>query len=287
MGRSPLTIFFNLKKKEKKRRPWKEGLKRWGSLKNRQSSEQPVISYDDYRLSPRELLVCELEGIGACALLSYVYYRNLNAFLCLLPFGIAYPWYKKKELKRKRLEKLSSEFKEGITILASSLAAGYSVENAFSASLKELKVLYGENGLIVREFQYIVLQLRMNRPVEQLLSDFGRRSGLDDIDNFAEVFAAAKRSGGRMASIMAHTADPIRERMEVKEEIRTMTAARRFEQKIMNALPFCIVFYIDGASPGFFSQMYETAMGRILMSACLLVYVGAVVMAGRILEIEI
>ena len=90
-----------------------------------------------------------------------------------------------------------------------------------------------------------------------------------------------------MASIMAHTADLIRERMEVKEEIRTMTAARRFEQKIMNALPFCIEFYIDGASPGFFSQMYETAMGRILMSACLLAYVGAVVMAGRILDIEI
>lgn len=220
-------------------------------------------------------------------LIAYVYYRSFKVFICLLPFGIYYPWYKKENLKQKRLETLSSEFKEAITILASSLAAGYSVENAFQASLKELRILYGEKGLIVREFQYIVTQLGMNRSIEQLLSDFGRRSGIDDIGNFAEVFAAAKRSGGRITSIMEHTAGIIRDRMEVKEEIRTMTAARRFEQKIMNLLPYLIVFYIEGASPGFFNQMYRTGIGRIFMTVCLLVYVTAFIMAERILDIEI
>lgn len=211
----------------------------------------------------------------------------MKAFLCLLPFGIFYPFYKKKYLKKKRLEKLSSEFKEGIAVLSSSLSSGYSVENAFSASLKELKILYSEKSLIVQEFQYIVHQLGMNRPVEQLLSDFGKRSGLDDIENFAEVFSAAKRSGGRLSSIMAYTAGIIRDRMEVKEEIRTLTAARRLEQKIMNILPFCIVLYIEAASPGFFDQMYVTMFGRILMTVCLIVYVVSVFMAEKILDIEI
>lgn len=179
------------------------------------------------------------------------------------------------------------EFKEGITILSASLTAGYSVENAFRVSLKELGILYGEDGLIVREFQYIVSQLEMNRPVEQILFDFGRRSGVDDIMNFAEVFAAAKRSGGRLASIMEHTAHIIRDRIEVKEEIRTMTASKRFEQNIMNLLPYLIVFYIEGSSPGFFKQMYDTSLGRLLMSLCLGIYLVAFIMAKKILEIEV
>ena len=31
-----------------------------------------------------------------------------------------------------------------------------------------------------------------------LFMDFGRRSGLEDVDNFAQVLSAAKRSGGEL-----------------------------------------------------------------------------------------
>ncbi len=43
-----------------------------------------------------------------------------------------------------------------------------------------------------------------------------------------------------------------------------MTAARVFEQKIMNGIPFGIILYIDFTSPGFFQSMYQTWLGRIL-----------------------
>ena len=38
--------------------------------------------------------------------------------------------------------------------------------------------------------------VRMNRPVELLLMELGARSGLEDVEHFAQVFAAARRSGG-------------------------------------------------------------------------------------------
>jgi len=66
-----------------------------------------------------------------------------------------------------------------------------------------------------------------------------------------------------------------------------MTASRQFEQKIMNMIPFFIVFYVESASPGFFKQMYGTNMGRILMSGCLIVYLISYILAKKILEIEV
>ena len=66
-----------------------------------------------------------------------------------------------------------------------------------------------------------------------------------------------------------------------------MTASRVFEQRIMNGVPFGIVLYIDLTSPGFFRQMYGLWSGRAVMTLCLLTYGAAVLLAKRILDIEV
>lgn len=201
--------------------------------------------------------------------------------------GILYPPFKRNDLKEKRLKRLNLEFKEGIVILSSFLSAGYSVENAFSASVGELLTLYGKGSLITREFAHLESQFRMNRPIEQALMDFGDRSGLDDVKNFAQVFAAAKRSGGELVAIINHTSAVIRDKAQIQEEITTMTAAKQFEQKIMNLIPFFLVAYIDFTSPGFFDLMYGSFLGRGIMTACLFVYICAYALSQKILRIEV
>ncbi len=227
------------------------------------------------------------KGLGICGLLAFTFYRSFAAFLFLAPAGLVFPVYERKRLKEHRLQLLTDQFKESMVVLAGALRAGYSVENALVVSWEELALMYGRDGLIVHEFSYIIQQMRTNRAVEWLFQDFAERSGVEDIQNFAEVFVVAKRSGGNLSEIMRHTAEVIRDKMQVKEEIRTMTASRQFEQKIMNLIPFFIVLYVECSSPGFFDQMYGTMMGRILMSACLGVYVISFLLARRILNIEV
>ena len=227
------------------------------------------------------------KGIAVCGLLSYTFYRSLRIFLFMLPLSLAGVRAERRRRMEQRKKKLAEEFKESMMILAASLSAGYSMENALRASVEELTTLYGRDGLVTAEYRYMVQQIRMNRPVEQLLTDFAERSGLEDIRNFAEVFRVAKRSSGDLGSIMRHTAEVIRDKMQVREEILTLTASRQFEQKIMNLIPFFIVFYVESASPGFFDQMYGSSLGRILMSACLAVYLVSCFLARRILAIEV
>ncbi len=251
------------------------------------SLETPVIRYEEYQLSLRERVLAWGKGLCICGVLAFTFYRSITAFLLMIPVGLAYPVYERSRLKKQRLQVLADQFKESMVVLSGALSAGYSVENALSVSCEELGLLYGKDGMIVQEFTYIIQQMHTNRAVEWLFQDFAERSGNEDIQNFAEVFVAAKRSGGNLSEIMRHTAEVIRDKMQVKEEIRTMTASRQFEQKIMNLIPFFIVLYVDCSSPGFFSQMYETMMGRILMSICLFVYVISFYLGRRILNIEV
>lgn len=243
--------------------------------------------YDTYNLSLKEWGIYELEGITACGAAAYLFYRNMAVFFLFLPIGILYPLYRKKERRERREEELRLQFKEAILILASSLSAGYAIENAFSASIRELKELYGEEGMITEEFSYIANQMQMNRTAEQLLTDFAERSGLEEIQNFAEIFAVSKKSRGELVSVVNHVVHVISDKIQVKEELITLTAEKKFEQRIMNLMPFFIVLYIDLSSPGFFTQMYETTVGRIVMTVCLLVYLCACFLSGRIMKIEV
>ncbi len=228
-----------------------------------------------------------LEGAGVSALIAYTFYRSLPVFLFMLPAGvICGVMIKRRQLMDKRLRELSTQFKESMMVLASLLTAGYSVENAITASIRELSTLYGKDGLITREFMYMSAKICMNRPVEAVLDDFASRSGLEEIRSFSEVFSVAKRSSGDLGGIMRHTAEVIRDKMQVQEEIVTMTASQRFEQKIMNLIPFLIIFYVEWGSPGFFDQMYLTTAGRVVMTVCLGVYIASYILSQKILDIE-
>ena len=161
------------------------------------------------------------------------------------------------------------EFKEAIMILSSLLNAGYSLENSVKESLVELRLLYEKDNLIIKEFEYICQLIYMNISVERAFDDLAYRSRCEDIRSFAKVLRIAKRSGGELESIIAHTVGVIGDKVRIKEEIITMTAAKRFEQ------------------PGFFNIMYTTIIGRVCMSFGLAVYLLAIYISKRLLNIEV
>lgn len=246
-----------------------------------------LIVYDEYHLSWKQWILATGAGILLAGAISYTCYRSMTAFfIFLIPAGYC-PKYFCRYWKKERSMKLEAQFKEAIQILSASLNAGYSMENAVASCFKELELMYGLDGLITKEFAYMARQMELNRPIETLMSEFAARSGLEEVENFARIFAIAKRSGGRLVPIINHTVQVMNDRFQVKEELRTLTASRKFEQKIMSLMPFLIILYIDGTSPGFFTVMYTTLTGRVVMSGCLGVYGLSCYLAGKILDIPV
>ena len=228
-------------------------------------------------------------GLGSAAAVAaaYTFYRSFTAFGVFMIPACLYPRFYEKAWKEKQRQQLELQFKEAIQAMAGSLSAGYSAENAVRVSCRELEQLYGPHSMIVREFRYMTEQMNMNRSVEQAIQEFANRSGLEEAGRFAQIFGIAKRSGGRLAPVICHTVAVMEDRSQVREEIRTMTSSVQFEQKIMNLIPFFMILYIDLTSPGFFRVMYETVLGRLVMSACLAVYLLSLFLAARILNIRI
>ncbi|RKW44338.1 MAG: type II secretion system protein F, partial [Lachnospiraceae bacterium] len=270
----------------KKKAVWtrlSENLKSFRNLKIRQNLSLQVKDYNVYNYSLLEWCKYTCIAFLYIALISYVFYRNIYVFLFLSPFSLFYPKFKKKSLIQKRKKTLEAEFKEAILVLASLLSAGFSIENAVKEAVVELRLLYDKEVLIIKEFEYIQHRIYMKIPVEKAFEELGEKSHVEDIKNFARVLKLAKRSGGELVSIINHTANIIHDKIRIKEEIVTMTTAKRFEQKIMNLFPIFIILYVDLTSPGFFTVMYTTFIGKAAMSICLLLYIFAMYISDRLL----
>ena len=143
-------------------------------------------------------------------------------FLLFLPGMALYVRKRKSDLKKQREGRMRQEFLDGMQFAGTALQSGYAMENAFSEALTELRKIYDEDSFIIREFGYIALQIRMNVPVEKLLMDLGRRSHIDDIRNFADVFLTARKTGGDMIAIVRTTIADMRQKDETRLEIETV-----------------------------------------------------------------
>ena len=245
------------------------------------------MDYREYKFSKKEMA----ENLGIflllAAIISYLFYRSLIAFALCLPLFKVFLKIRRESCIKKRQQELSAQFLAGMQSVSVALSAGWSVENAFMEALRELRQLYDEDALIIREFRYIVVQLGMNRSLEQLLGALAVRSGIEDIRNFADIFSAAKRTGGNLIAIIRNTVQCISQKEETRREINTCLSAKRLEQNIMSVVPCMILIYVQMVSPGFLDVMYHNPAGIVIMSVCLLVYFLAWLWGRKIVSIEV
>ena len=240
--------------------------------------------YRRYYFSKKEYVLFVIQALGIVSLVSYLFYHSLLAMVLVIPFYPVFLRMKAQVLLQKQKSMLQEQFKEAICALATALGAGYSIENAWKEARKEVEKLFGEHALIVQELNHMLAHLEMNVSLEELLSDFALRSGLEDVGSFCQVFLFVKRSGGDFIGIIHATANRISRKVDLQREIITDLAARRLESRVMNMVPMFMLLYLNLTSPGYFDLLYGNLSGVIIMSLCLLFYLLAYVWSERMLQ---
>lgn len=192
-----------------------------------------------------------------------------------------------QEQAHQKEKEFQLQFKEAILAVSSAMNIGYSVENAFREAQKELKKIYPEEARISKELQMIVRQLRVHVPMEQILEELSQRAPTEDVRNFVTVFVAAKKRGGNMIAIIQNTANQIGDKMDVKREIDTILAAKRYEFRVMSVVPYAIIGYMSLSFPEFMECLYGNILGIGVMTICLVIYLAAYYLGLRIIKIEV
>ena len=221
-------------------------------------------------------------GIIKCTvrflLILYLFYESILPAILLFPLWFLYmkEWMEEKAIG-----------KDSIQTMAGALKAGYSVENAIRETNRDLIGMYDANTRIRKEYGQMVRKLDLNLSVVTVLNEFAAEVKQEDVTNFITVYAAAKVSGGDSIAIIRDAARTIGEKIDTEREIQTMLAAKKLEFEIMSVIPFIMILYMKMTFGEFLSVLYGTWTGCIVMSICLVLYLGAYRFGRRILQIEI
>lgn len=242
------------------------------------------LDYHNYCWKKGESIGAVFFCAGITGLLAYFFYRSFLAMLPLSAVGVLMFLGIGRQKAEKNREELTAQFRECILAVATSLRAGYSVENAFLSCGQDMAMMYGESALICGELNYIKRGLNINIPLEELLEELAGRSGCEEIAQFAQIFALAKRNGGNMAEIIQSSANQIGKQIELRQEIKMLLGGKNMELGIMKIMPFGILLYIDMGNPGYFDSLYHNLTGVVIMTGCLGLYLGAYLLGERIMK---
>ncbi|MDE6972507.1 MAG: hypothetical protein K2P38_05310 [Lachnospiraceae bacterium] len=225
--------------------------------------------------------------MAAVSMLNYFFYRSLWAMFPLGLVGVMYYRAEIKELILKKKDMAKEQFKELLMLVSTGQKAGFSAENAFLSSYPDMKLLYGEDSSICKMLRILKTGRENNVDFSALWRQIGDWTDIPEIQEFAAVYEISGKYSGNMAGVMEKTAGMIVKKMETEKEIEVLLSARKLEQKIMNAMPFLIMLYVNLTSPGYFDKLYHSLAGAAVMTLCLGVYLGAYILSRKIAFVKL
>ncbi|MBR4027449.1 MAG: hypothetical protein IKJ01_07850 [Lachnospiraceae bacterium] len=245
------------------------------------------MDYKKYELCLKEVLFVFGKGIVVSGSIAFLFYRSVFGFI-LFPI-IFYILKKREEQIRGMLRKkeLHMQFMEALKSIHGALMAGLSMEYAWKEAEEEIRLLHGEYAVLYLELAEINRQVALNVPIETLVYSFAVRTEIDDIMQFAEVFQYGKRSGGKWKEIIEATIYRINHKYETEKQIEVLLAGKKLEQQILSIIPLGILAFLQFASWDYMQVLYHNVLGIICMTICLVGYIIAMVIAERILQIQV
>lgn len=240
-----------------------------------------------WRVSIPEIFGTALAVLGISFLAAYLFYDFIWVMAAAIPLFYPALLLVSQYKENQRRKKLNLEFKDYMYGISGALLAGYSLENAFVESQKDIRELYGEKSVLLQELGNLKKRLGMQENLEKILREFASASGSEDIESFVEVFCYAKRGGGDFLGIIQTTIRRICDKIEVSEEIETTIAQKVLEQKVMCGVPLIVLLFFKFSSPEFIGMLYGNLLGVLVMTAALVIYGLAVFWGAKIMEIEV
>lgn len=225
--------------------------------------------------------------VAVCILMSYVFYESFALTPVFIPIWIFYMKDWVADISKKKEQEFRLQFRDSIQALASALKAGYSVENAIREADRDIGSMYGEETRIRKEYGRMAHQIEMNMPVSSVLEEFAYRTEQEDVENFVNVFTAAKKAGGDSISIIRNAVRIISDKIDTEKEIQTMLASKKLEFDIMCGVPFAVILYMKLTFGEFLEILYGNPAGTAIMSICLAVYIAAYRIGRKIISIEV
>jgi tight adherence protein B len=128
---------------------------------------------------------------------------------------------------------------------------------------------------------------RLGTPFEDALQHFGEAVDTEDARLFVLVVTTHARSGGNLSGALDEVAATVRHRIEVRRELRALSAQARVSGAILGSLPIAFFVVLAGTSQRELGPVYRSPAGIAMVLAGLALEATAYVWIRRVIRVEV
>jgi tight adherence protein B len=250
--------------------------------------EAKTIDYRRYDMSRKETQRYYIIACLGAAALGMLFFHNIIIALVFMIAALPCKKYYREYLAARRRMELSAQFKDLLASLSSSFITGRQMTEALSEARTNLSLIYDDRAPIMQELHCITRRLTDGRESEkEVLFDFAKRSDSEDIEGFVDVYFTCLTTGGDTVKAVRRASDLIMDKLSARNDIALSTSQKRFEAKILAALPPMILVFLQISSPDYVAPLYGTVPGMFVMAACLGIMGVAFYWSAKITDIEV
>jgi tight adherence protein B len=253
-----------------------EDVKRRGLL----SGINAVLEQANVPMSPGELILAMigLATVGGIVLgIFNGLLWGLVAAGILLFLVIAFMNYAGAREKKK----FEKQLPDTLTLMATSLRAGYSLLQAVEAVASEAQ------DPTAREFGRAMAEARLGRSVSDSLSGIADRTQSQDFEWAVMAIEIQREVGGNLAEVLSTVANTMLQRNRLRGEIKALTAEGRLSAIVLGALPFLMFAFLYATNKDYLEPLLTRPMGQAAMGAGILLIAAGIFWLKKIVDIDV
>lgn len=175
-----------------------------------------------------------------------------------------------KILTEQRRRKFAEQLGDTLQMLSGGLRAGHSLLRSVDAIAADAESPTSE------EFARLINETRLGRDLTDSMVDAGRRLNSEDFDWVAQAIGIHREVGGDLAEVLDQVGETIRERAEIKGQVRALSAEGKMSAYVLIGLPIGLFIFMNATSPSYIGTLYTSVLGwGMLFAAVVMLCLGS------------
>lgn len=195
-------------------------------------------------------------------------------------FGLSLPtlWLRLRE--QQMLRRFEEQLPEALDLLGRALRSGHALSSGLEMVAMEME------EPIAGEFATVVDETKLGLTLKEALENLCERVPNRDLRFFTIAIMVQKETGGNIAEILDNISRLIRERIQFKRQVDTLTAEGKASAVILMALPPLMFIYVYFVNYNYISLLWTEQLGRYLIAGALGLQVLGGLLISKIINVK-
>ncbi len=169
----------------------------------------------------------------------------------------------------RRRAAFADQLDDSLQLLAGNLRAGHSLLRAMDTVSREAEVPTSV------EFGRVINETRVGRALGECLDDTAARMASQDFTWVAQAIAIHREVGGDLAEVLDSVSSTIRERNQIRRQVKALSAEGRMSGYVLMLLPIGITGFLMMSNPAYLTKLTQSLIGwGLIGNAVLMMIVG-------------